>query len=116
MRWSSEWVIRFGDGTEDSRLRLVKAIDNLWMFTGELFMPVMYEQAAAEEGIGVNIISLKEHWIQHVKSVFEEATLSFPKEDIWMQVGGKEGKHTEYMGFILAEMQFLQRAYPGCEW
>jgi ring-1,2-phenylacetyl-CoA epoxidase subunit PaaC len=116
LRWSSEWVIRLGDGTEESRNRMLKAIDNLWMFTGELFVPAIYEQEAAKENFGVDIALLKNDWMQKIKTVFEEATLPVPKEDVWMQSGGKEGRHTEYLGYILAEMQFLQRAYPNCEW
>lgn len=116
VRWSSEWVIRLGDGTEESKRRMMKAIDDLWMFTDELFVPVSYEQAAFEEGFGVDVASLKNEWLQKIKAIFEEATLPVPKEGAWMQTGGKEGRHTEHLGYILAEMQFLQRAYPGCEW
>ncbi len=116
LRWSSEWVMRLGDGTEESKRRMIKAIDYLWMFTGELFVPATYEQEAAAAGFGIDVASLKNDWMQKIKIVFEEATLPLPKEDAWMQSGGKEGRHTEYLGYILAEMQFLQRAYPGCEW
>ena len=115
IRWSSEWVIRLGDGTEESNSRMIKAIDDLWMFTGELFCPATYEQEAAANGFGVDVASLKDDWMQKIKTVFEEATLPIPK-NVWMQSGGKEGRHTEYLGYILAEMQFLQRAYPNCEW
>jgi ring-1,2-phenylacetyl-CoA epoxidase subunit PaaC len=116
VRWSSEWVIRLGDGTEESHRRMIKAIDDLWMFTGELFVPTTYEDEAMAEGFGVDVASLKDDWMQKIKTVFEEATLPVPKEGVWMQSGGKEGRHTEYLGYILAEMQFLQRAYPNCEW
>jgi ring-1,2-phenylacetyl-CoA epoxidase subunit PaaC len=115
-RWSSEWVIRLGDGTGESHRRMIKAIDDLWMFTGELFVPTAYEDETAAEGFGVDVVSLKDDWMQKIKTVFEEATLPVPKENAWMQSGGKEGRHTEYLGYILAEMQFLQRAYPNCEW
>jgi ring-1,2-phenylacetyl-CoA epoxidase subunit PaaC len=105
VRWSSEWVIRLGDGTEESNARMLKAIENLWPFTGELFIPANYE-----------IVSLnKQQWQQRVEEVFNEATLPVPG-DAWMQTGGKEGRHTEHMGFILAEMQSMQRAYPNSEW
>ena len=116
LRWSSEWVMRLGDGTEESKRRMIKAIDDLWMFTGELFVLATYEQEAAAAGFGIDVASLKNDWMQKIKIVFEEATLPLPKEGVWMQSGGKEGRHTEYLGYILAEMQFLQRAYPGCEW
>ena len=115
IRWSSEWVIRLGDGTEESHKKILKAIDDLWMFTGELFKPALYETEAVEDGFGVDVANLKDGWMQKVKNVFGEATLPVP-ENVWMQSGGKEGMHTEHLGYILADMQFLQRAYPDCEW
>jgi ring-1,2-phenylacetyl-CoA epoxidase subunit PaaC len=115
IRWSSEWVIHLGDGTEESHKKILKAIDNLWMFTGELFKPALYETEAVEDGFGVDVANLKDGWMQKVKNVFGEATLPVP-ENVWMQSGGKEGMHTEHLGYILADMQFLQRAYPDCEW
>jgi len=116
VRWSSEWVIRLGDGTEESKDRMLSAIDELWRFTGELFLSASYETEAAKEGYGINVTLLKEAWLQKIKDVFEEATLPMPSEKIFMQCGGKDGVHTEHLGYILAEMQYLQRTYPGCEW
>lgn len=116
LRWSSEWVIRLGDGTEESKDRMLAAIDELWRYTGELFTPASYEVAAADKGFGVNIVLIKETWNSKVRSIFEEAGLPFPKENIYMQLGGKDGVHTEHLGYILAELQYLQRTYPGCEW
>jgi ring-1,2-phenylacetyl-CoA epoxidase subunit PaaC len=120
VRWSSEWVIRLGDGTEESHVRILQAMDELWMFTGELFTPVAYETAAVKEGVAVDVSALKDEWLQKVSEIFAEATLPSPLEQEqgvkWMQTGGKEGLHTEHLGYILAEMQFMQRAYPGCEW
>jgi len=116
LRWSSEWVIRLGDGTEESRNRILNALDELWTFTGELFVPAGYELAAAKAGIGVDVSALKAEWEQRVNEIFAEATIEISSAGSWMQSGGKEGVHTEYMGFILAEMQSMQRAYPGCEW
>jgi ring-1,2-phenylacetyl-CoA epoxidase subunit PaaC len=110
LRWSSEWVIRLGDGTEESHNRMTKAIDELWRYTGELFVPAPYEQE-----LGINIASLKEDWFKKVNTVFDEATLPVP-EKIYMQTGGKEGRHTEHLGFLLAELQYMQRTYPGSEW
>jgi ring-1,2-phenylacetyl-CoA epoxidase subunit PaaC len=110
LRWSSEWIIRLGDGTEESHSRITKAIDELWRYTGELFIPVDYELES-----GVDFIKLKEEWVNKVREVFAEATLIVP-EKIFMQTGGKEGKHTEYLGYILTELQYIQRTYPGCEW
>ncbi len=107
VKWSSEWVIRLGDGTEESHNRMKNAIEALWMYTGEFFIPVDYEM--------IDVASLKENWLEKVKAVFEEATLTVP-ENIFMQTGGKNGIHTEHLGYILAEMQSLQRTYPGAEW
>jgi len=116
VQWSSEWVIRLGDGTEESHKRMMRAIDDLWVFTGELFKPTLFEKEAAANGYGVDVATLKNEWMQKIKITFEQATLTVPKGNVWMQSGGKEGIHTESLGYILADMQFLQRAYPGCEW
>ncbi|MBV9986159.1 MAG: phenylacetate-CoA oxygenase subunit PaaC [Chitinophagaceae bacterium] len=115
LRWSSEWVIRLGDGTEESRTRIGNALEFLWPYTGELCLPAGYELDAASNGYGVDVSSLQSDWHQRVSSVLEEATLAVP-ETGWMQSGGKQGRHTEHLGYILAEMQYLQRAYPGAEW
>jgi ring-1,2-phenylacetyl-CoA epoxidase subunit PaaC len=116
LRWSSEWVIRLGDGIEESHQRMIKAIDDLWMFTEEMFQPASYELIALNEGYGVDVSLMKKDWMKKVSEVFEEATLALPPDDAWMQSGGKEGIHSEYLGPILAEMQFLQRAYPNAKW
>jgi ring-1,2-phenylacetyl-CoA epoxidase subunit PaaC len=110
LRWSSEWVVRLGDGTDESYQRMLHAIDELWRYTGELFVAADYETAA-----GFDIALLKEDWMKKVTSVFEEATLPVP-EKIFMQSGGKTGTHTEHLGYILTELQYLQRAYPNAEW
>jgi ring-1,2-phenylacetyl-CoA epoxidase subunit PaaC len=115
LRWSGEWVARLGDGTEESHQRMMNALDELWSYTGELFLAANYELQTANDKIGVDVSLLKVDWDKKVKEVFTEATLPFPGTG-WMQTGGKQGIHTEHLGFILAEMQFLQRAYPGCEW
>ncbi|MEO8771960.1 MAG: 1,2-phenylacetyl-CoA epoxidase subunit PaaC [Ferruginibacter sp.] len=107
IKWSSEWVIRLGDGTEESYDRMKKAIDFLWMYTGEFFIPASYE--------AVDSSTLKEKWFTKIKEVFDEAGLIVP-ENVFMQQGGKTGNHTEHLGYILAEMQSLQRTYPGAEW
>jgi len=116
LRWSSEWVIRLGDGTEESKDRMLAAINELWRFTGELFIPASYETDAAKNSYGADVALLQKKWMQRIREVFDEATLPMPKENIYMQRGGKEGIHTEHLGYILAEMQYLQRVYPGCEW
>jgi ring-1,2-phenylacetyl-CoA epoxidase subunit PaaC len=114
LRWSSEWVIRLGDGTEESHNRTMKAVDELWTYTGEMLIPASYEK---ETGIDFN--KIKEAWNQKVKIVFEEASLILPLGEggaVFMQTGGKEGRHTEHLGFILTELQYLQRTYPDAEW
>jgi len=114
LRWSSEWVIRLGDGTKESHQRMLNAVNELWSYTGEMFIPAEYEK-----GRGIDFHGLKEVWIQKVNNVFEEASLVLPmadEGDVYMQFGGKEGRHTEHLGFILTELQYMQRAYPGCEW
>lgn len=116
LRWSSEWIIRLGDGTEESRSRIVKAIEQLWPFTGELFMPAGYEESAAKQGAGVDLNTIKSSWQQKVSEIFAEATLPVPPAGTWWQSGGKNGVHTEHLGYVLTELQFMQRAYPGMEW
>lgn len=115
VRWSSEWVIRLGDGTEESKKRMQKAIDELWPYTGEMFVPASFETYLLND-ISINLSNIKNDWLSKVKTVLEEATLNLPDEKTWMNSGGKNGIHTEHLGYILAEMQFLQRAYPGLEW
>ena len=119
LRWSAEWVIRLADGTTESHTRMQKAMDDLWKFTGELTQPAPFEIQLAKEGIGVDLNAIEVSWKEKVHAVLDEATLSGEEEKrakAWMQTGGKEGRHTEHLGYILAEMQFLQRAYPGATW
>lgn len=115
LRWSSEWVIRLGDGTEESKQRMENAVTTIWNYTGELFIPAGYETEMTEQGVGVDLSLVNDLWTEKITAVMEEATLSIPV-NAWMQKGGKEGIHTEHLGYILAEMQFLQRAYPGATW
>jgi ring-1,2-phenylacetyl-CoA epoxidase subunit PaaC len=115
LRWSSEWVIRLGDGTEESRQRMLKAVDELWMYTGELFEAADYEQQAANNGTGVFLPDIKSSWEKKIKEVFDEATLQVPS-GIIQRTGGKEGRHEEHLGYILEDLQFMQRTYPGSEW
>ena len=117
VKWSSEWVIRLGDGTAESHQRMLKALESYWPYTGEFFMPAKYESEAVT---GMNISSLRQPWIEQVKTVLDEATLWLPAFEndaaVYMHSGGKTGVHTEHLGFILAEMQYLQRTYPGAAW
>jgi len=115
LRWSSEWVIRLGDGTDESHKRVQAAVTDLWAFTGELFAPAIYELEAQEHGIGPRLDDLKLQWMACVERVFGEASIDLPK-GTWMQHGGKEGRHTEQLGYMLAELQFMQRTYPAMEW
>ena len=115
VRWSSEWVIRLGDGTEESKQRMLHAVNELWSYTGEMFEAVGYELRVVGEELAIDLTGIKNNWDEKIKSVFEEATLPLPA-NMLMHSGGKEGKHTEYLGLILEEMQFLQRTYPGAEW
>jgi len=118
LRWSSEWVIRLGDGTEESHSRMVKAIDELWQYTEELFEATSYELRATSEGFGVDVSKLKEPWQKKVNDIFCEASL-IPPSGGWgalMQTGGKEGKHSEHLSNIFTELQYMQKTYPGCEW
>jgi ring-1,2-phenylacetyl-CoA epoxidase subunit PaaC len=115
LRWSSEWVVRLGDGTEESKGRMIKAIEELWRYTGEMFVSTKYEVQAAADGTGVDCSLLKEEWLQKVEFIFIEAELPLP-EKAFMQTGGKEGIHTEHLGYILTELQYLQRAYPNATW
>ena len=107
VKWSSEWVIRLGDGTAESHNRCLFAIDQLWSYTGEFFETASYDL--------IDVKALQATWLENIKLIFEEATLPLPAVS-FMQSGGKKGIHTEHMGFILAEMQSLQRTYPGAEW
>jgi ring-1,2-phenylacetyl-CoA epoxidase subunit PaaC len=115
LRWSSEWVIRLGDGTEESHQRMLQAIDELWMYTGELFEACQYESALAKTGEAVDVSQLKEIWTGNINNVFAEATLPAPSNG-FIQKGGKEGTHTEHLGYILTELQYMQRTYPGATW
>jgi ring-1,2-phenylacetyl-CoA epoxidase subunit PaaC len=116
VKWSSEWVIRLGDGTEESKKRMEAALDYLWPYTGEIFEAETYEKDLTSLRAGIDVKDLKNEWEEKVKEVFSEATLTNPQEGLWMQSGGKKGIHTEHLGYLLAEMQFLQRAYQGCKW
>lgn len=114
VKWSSDWVIRLGDGTAESKERMERALDNLWPYTGEMFVPADFEKNS-KNSVSIDVSSIKNNWAEKVKAVFKEASLDFPGET-WMQSGGKKGIHTEHLGYILAEMQFMQRAYPGLQW
>ena len=107
VKWSSEWVIRLGDGTDESSRRMNEAIKTIWPYTGEFFITEDFEEQW--------VAGLKDTWTKNVQLIFDEAKLSLPS-NVFMQTGGKKGIHTEHFGFLLAEMQTLQRSYPGANW
>jgi len=119
VRRSSDMVVRLGDGTDESHAKMQAAIDDAWRFTGELFADDAVDQDVAARGIGCDLSALREPWIAHVRDVLEEATLTVPDDAAANHLayrGGRQGRHTEALGYVLAEMQYLPRAYPGATW
>lgn len=116
VRRSGDLIVRLGDGTEESHRRMQRSADALWMYTGELFTADALDNEMAKQGIAPDLSAVRASWLAHVQEIFAEATLTMPPQDAWMQKGGKTGTHTEHLGYLLAEMQFLQRAYPGAQW
>ena len=116
LRRSGDLIVRLGDGTEVSHARTQAAADELWMYSGEVFAYDAIDEAMVAAGIAPAADELRAQWLSHVAAIFAEATLTMPPADAWMQKGGKQGRHSERLGYILAEMQFLQRAYPGAIW
>ncbi len=116
---SADWIVRLGDGTDESHARMQRALDLLWPYTGELFMADDVDAQLVAAGIAADATTLRAPWLATVEAVLAEATLAVPAGD-WMQGsggrGGRQGVHTEHLGHLLAEMQFLQRAYPGARW
>ena len=115
LRHSSEWIVRLGDGTEESHRRAQGAIDDLWAFTGEMFAVDEAERALIDAGVAIDPAGLKPQWLKTVAGVVAEATLPLPKND-WMQQGGRVGRHSEHLGHLLSELQSLQRSFPGATW
>jgi ring-1,2-phenylacetyl-CoA epoxidase subunit PaaC len=114
-RFSSGWVVRLGDGTEESHRRVQTALDALWRFTHEMFVASPAEQEAAALGIAPDPASLAADWSSRVDEVLKEATLQRPA-DVAYAWHGKRGQHSEHLSRLLAEMQFMQRTYPGAQW
>lgn len=112
---SADWVVRLGDGTEESHRRMQAALDDLWTYAGEMFVPDAAELALVDDGIAADVRALQAPWEAAVDAVLAEATQMRPAE-VFVRKGGKQGVHTEHLGPLLAEMQFLQRAYPGAQW
>ena len=115
LRHSSEWIIRLGDGTEESHRRAQAAMDDLWSFTGEMFAVDGSERALIASGIAIDPASLHPHWLKTISDVVGEATLALPKSG-WMQEGGRSGRHSEHLGHLLSELQSMQRTFPGVTW
>ncbi|MED5618085.1 1,2-phenylacetyl-CoA epoxidase subunit PaaC [Ideonella sp. BN130291] len=112
---AADWVVRLGDGTEESTRRMHAALEMLWPYTSELFAADAVDEAAARSGLGPSGAELREAWLLDMTSVLREAGLAIPADTPFVSEG-KRGRHTEHMGYLLAEMQYLQRAYPGGVW
>lgn len=115
LKHSSEWVIRLGDGTEESHERVQDSLNELWRYTGELFFENEVDTELKASGVIPDISDLKNNWNELVKSVLSEATLTIPDNN-WQFDGGRVGKHSEHLGHLLSVMQYMQRAYPNMEW
>lgn len=114
-RRSAEWMIRLGDGTAQSRAKLQQSLDALWPYTGELFAMDTVDHTLRATGVAADLTALRQAWDTHVDRTLKLATLQRPEAG-WMQAGGKQGRHSEQLGYLLAEMQFLPRAYPDARW
>jgi ring-1,2-phenylacetyl-CoA epoxidase subunit PaaC len=114
-RFSSDWIKRLGDGTEESHNRIQTAINDLWIFTDELFHQTDADKAMVAKGIGVDTSLLKSNYYKKVSGILDEATLQTPVVE-YFQKGGKQGIHSEHMGYILSELQYMQRTYPNMTW
>ena len=114
-RFSSDWILRLGDGTEESKAKIQEAIDDLWAYTDEFFQETDIEIEMAKDGIGVNLKTLKESYYTMVNDTLEHAALQVPDLQ-YFQKGGKQGVHTEHMGFLLSDLQYMQRVYPNMQW
>ncbi len=115
LRHSKQWLIRLGDGTEESHQKVQHGLNTLWMYTADMFETDAVDERLHQEGIAPDLTALKKEWDEMVADVVSEATLEIP-ENKYMFTGGRKGHHTEHLGYILAEMQFLPRAYPDAEW
>ena len=115
LRRSRDWMVRLGDGTQESHTRLQSALEELWGYTPEMFEMDELETTLAAAGIAVDSAALKPGWEDAVRATFAEATIEPPAED-WSVRGGRQGIHTESLGHLLSELQFMQRAYPGLQW
>jgi ring-1,2-phenylacetyl-CoA epoxidase subunit PaaC len=116
LRHSADWMLRLGDGTEESHQRLQDAVNKLWYFVDDLFDADEVDADLLSGGIAADMKKVRASWEQDVKTLFSEATIQIPSVNSFTRVGSRKGNHTEHLGYILAEMQFLPRAYPGAKW
>ena len=114
-RHSFSWVVRFGNGTDESARRLRAALDHLWQYTGELFEMTAVDEVLKKQGVAADLKEIEEVWKQEIAQLFKEAGLAQPT-DTFMQTGSRSYMHTEHLGYILAEMQAIPRMYPGAKW
>ena len=115
LQYSAEWMVRLGDGTEESHARMQKAIEDKIHYFEELFIPTEIEARLIEAGVAPDLTTIRDKAYAKLNTVIQESTLSLP-ENIYTQQGGRDGKHTEHFGFILAELQFMQKTYPDMQW
>lgn len=115
LKHSSEWIIRLGDGTEESNRRVQESLDTLWRYTSDLFYTDEVDNELVTSGIAPDLATIRNDWEQTVNHIFHLANLQKPTNN-WKQEGGRKGMHSEHLGYILAEMQYVQRAYPNMEW
>ena len=115
LRFSSDWVKRLGNGTSVSKEKMQEAINDLWTYTDELFYQTNADKEMVFEGVGVDVTKLKNNYYSHINKILLEATLEIP-ESKWFQTGGKEGIHSEHLGYLLSDLQYMQRTYPNMEW
>jgi ring-1,2-phenylacetyl-CoA epoxidase subunit PaaC len=114
-RHCSEWMVRLGDGTDESHRRAQAAVDDLWAYTGEMFEVDDSERGLVDAGIAIDPAALRQGWLETVSNVLSQATLTLPRSD-WMQQGGRSGRHSEHLGHLLSELQSMQRTFPGATW
>ncbi len=116
LKWSSEWMIRLGDGTQESHDKIQQAVNDILPYAKEAFILSDYQKALIEEGLIDNPEDFKAVWLAKVNEILTEATIVADVENAFVQKGGKEGVHTEHLGFILTDLQYLQRTYPNSQW
>lgn len=116
VRHAAEWTIRLGDGTEESARRMAEAVNELYRYTGEMFETDAVTDALAAAGVAPDPASLRTEWERTIADIFAEAHLDLPDPETWQQKGGRKGVHGEEMGYLLADLQYMQRSYPGLTW